>query len=130
MTIPNTHLDILEGKGFAHWATIGPSGEPHLSPVWFDWDGEQIYVSQTTTRQKYRNVQRDPRVALSIIDPANPYRYVEVRGEVVDVQIDENNAFINKMAKKYIDKDVYPWHNPSDQRIVVAIAPKHATVMG
>lgn len=130
MVVPSSHLDILDKKGFAHWATTGPDGEPHSSPVWYDWDGEQILISQTTQRQKYRNVQKDPRIALSITDPDNPYRYLEVRGEVVSIEIDEDNAFINKMAKKYLGKDVYPWHGPGDQRVVVTITPKHTSVMG
>jgi PPOX class probable F420-dependent enzyme len=101
-----------------------------VNPVWFEFDGEQLVISQTKTRQKYRNVQKDPRVAVSIIDPENPYRYVEVRGEVVDIADDEGNAFINKMAKKYIGQDVYPWHQPGDERVVVRIQPKRATSMG
>src|SRR5687767_1866019 len=130
MVIPNSHVDILDKKGFAHLATLGPDGEPQASPVWYDWDGEQILVSQTTTRQKYRNVQKDPRVAVSITDPDNPYRYLEVRGEVVSIEKDEGNAFINKMAKKYIDKDEYPWNRPGDERVVVTIVPKHTSSMG
>lgn len=100
MAIPESHKDILDKKGFAHWATIGPGGEPHSSPVWYGWDGEHLLISQTKVRQKYRNVRRDPRVALSILDPDNPYRYLEIRGEVIDIEDDENNAFINSMAKK------------------------------
>ena len=131
MSIPETHRDILDNpKSFAHWATIGPDGAPQVNPVWFDFDGEQLAISQTKTRQKYRNVQKDARVAISIIDPENPYRYVEVRGEVVDIADDPDNAFINKMAKKYIGKDVYPWHQPGDERVVVRIQPKRATSMG
>ena len=130
MTIPENFRDILDGKGFAHWATIGPDGEPHSSPVWFDFDGEQILISQTTTRQKLRNVKRDPHVAVSILDPENPYRYIELRGEVVEIAEDKDNAFINKMAKKYIGKDVYPWHQPGDRRVVVRIQPKHSSSMG
>ncbi len=128
--IPDTHRDLLDKKGFAHVATIGPSGEPHSSPVWFDWDGEHLLFSQTKTRQKYRNLQRDPRVAISITDPDNPYRYLEIRGTLDGVDEDEGNAFINAMAKKYIDQDVYPWHQPGDERIVLRVLPNHTTSMG
>lgn len=131
MTIPDTHRDILENpKSFAQWATIGPDGEPQVNPVWFEFDGEQIIISQTKTRQKYRNVRKDPRVAISFLDPDDPYRYVEIRGEVVDITDDEGNAFINKMAKKYIGKDEYPWHQSGDERVVVRIQPKRANSMG
>jgi PPOX class probable F420-dependent enzyme len=76
--IPDSHRDILDKKGFAHVATIGPEGEPHSSPVWYGWDGEHFLFSQTKTRQKIRNVQRDARVAVSVTDPDNPYRYLEI----------------------------------------------------
>lgn len=128
--IPDSHRDLLDKKGFAHVATIGPSGEPHSSPVWYDWDGEHFLFSQTKTRQKYRNLQRDPRVAISVTDPDNPYRYLEIRGTLDGVDEDEGNAFINAMAKKYIDEDVYPWHQPGDERIVLRIRPGHTTMMG
>ncbi len=111
-------------------ATVGPSGEPHSSPVWYDWDGQHLLFSQTKTRQKYRNLQRDPRVAISITDPDNPYRYLEIRGTLDAVEEDEGNAFINAMAKKYMDEDVYPWHQPGDERILMKVLPSHTTTMG
>ncbi len=128
--IPDSHRDILDKQGFAHVATIGPEGEPHSSPVWYDWDGERFLFSQTKTRQKFRNMQRDARVAVSIIDPDNPYRYLEIRGTVDGIDDDEGNAFINSMAKKYMDQDVYPFPQPGDERIVVKVAPDHTTSMG
>ena len=130
MTIPASHADLLTSKGFAHVATIGPNGEPQNSPVWFDWDGTHLLFSQTTGRQKYRNLQREPRVALSIIDPANPYRYLEVRGTVDSIDDDEGNAFIDSMAKKYLGQDRYPWHQPGDHRVVVKVRPEHTSSMG
>jgi PPOX class probable F420-dependent enzyme len=130
MTIPESHADLLHAKALAHVATIGPKGEPQSSPVWFDFDGTHLRFSQTTTRQKLHNLQREPRVAVSIVDPANPYRYLEVRGTVAEVADDEGNAFINSMAKKYLDQDVYPWHQPTDHRVVVKVAPEHTSQMG
>jgi PPOX class probable F420-dependent enzyme len=129
-TIPENYRDILEGKSFAHVATIGPKGEPQNNPVWFDWDGQHLKFSQTKTRQKYRNLKREPRVAISIVDPANPYRYIEIRGRVVRVDEDPNFAFIDKMAKKYIGQEKYPWHQPGDERVVVVVEPEHTTQMG
>lgn len=128
--IPDTHADILEAKGFAHVATIGPDGEPQSNPVWFEWDGDVLKFSQTKTRQKVRNLQRDPRIAVSILDPENPYRYLEIRGPVASVEDDPDNAFIDSLAKKYIDKDEYPWHQPGDERVIVSVKPEHATTMG
>ena len=128
--IPDSHRDILDKKGFAHIATIGPDGEPQSSPVWYGWDGEHFLFSQTKTRQKYRNVQRDPRVALSVTDPDNPYRYLEIRGTVERIDPDPDKAFINSMAKKYHDQDVYTGSPPSETRVVVIVRPEHTTKMG
>lgn len=128
--IPEQYQDLLTKQSFAHIATIGPNGEPQSTPVWIDWDGQYILFSQTKSRQKLHNLQREPRIALSMTDPANPYRYLEVRGVVESVEDDPNNAFINKMAKKYINQDVYPWHRPEDERVVVKVRPEHTTQMG
>lgn len=128
--IPAEYRDLLESTALAHVATIGPKGEPQNNPVWFGWDGNHILFSQTKGRQKYRNVQRDGRVALSIVDPTNPYRYLEVRGRVARIDEDPNRDFINSMAKKYLDQDVYPWHQPGDERVVVVVEPERTTQMG
>ena len=123
-TIPAEFNDLLESKALANIATVGPKGEPQNNPVWFDWDGSHILFSQTKGRQKYQNLQREPRVAISIVDPANPYRYLEVRGKVVRIDEDPDKQFINKMAKKYIDQDVYPWNQPGDERVVIVVEPE------
>ena len=130
MSIPEKYADLLQTTALANVATIGPNGEPQVNPVWFDWDGTNVLFSQTKARQKYRNVNRDPRIALSIVDPTNPYRYLEIRGKVVRIDEDSDNAFINSMAKKYIDQDVYPWHQPGDERVVIVVEPEHTTQMG
>lgn len=129
-TIPQGYEDLLDSTALAHVATIGPDGEPQSNPVWFDWDGEHIKFSQTKTRQKYKNVDREPRIALSIVDPENPYRYLELRGQVTKIEEDPNLDFINSMAKKYLDMDEYPYHQPGDERVVVFIDPEHTTQMG
>lgn len=128
--IPSAYADLLESTALADVATIGPNGEPQVTPVWFGWDGTHVQFSQTTTRQKYKNVKRDARVALSIVDPKNPYRYLEVRGKVVRIDADPDFAFINSMAKKYMEVDAYPWHQPGDERVVIVIEPDHTSQMG
>lgn len=128
--IPEDYKDILDSTALAHVATVGPNGEPQNTPVWFDFDGEHLKFSQTKARQKYRNVGREPRIAISIVDPENDYRYIEVRGEVVRIDEDPNLDFINAMAKKYLDMDKYPFHQPGDERVVVVIEPRHTTQMG
>lgn len=129
--IPEDHHDLLGSTALAHVATIGPKGEPQSNPVWFGWDGEHLKVSQTRARQKLRNVHRDPpRIALSIVDPENPYRYLEVRGEVARVEEDPDLDFINEMAKKYMGVDKYPFHRPGDERVVLYVEPRRTTRMG
>ncbi|MEU6265758.1 PPOX class F420-dependent oxidoreductase [Saccharopolyspora shandongensis] len=125
--IPQDREEILNKRAFGHVATIGPHGEPQSSPVWIDWDGRYLKFSQTKTRQKYRNLNREPRIAISVHDPDEPYRYVEVRGKVAKIEDDRDRAFINKMAKKYLDEDEYPWPQPGEERVVVYVEPEHST---
>jgi PPOX class probable F420-dependent enzyme len=127
--IPEQYHDLLNSTALANVATIGPKGEPQNNPVWFGWDGEHILFSQTKGRQKYRNLQREPRVALSFVDPTNPYRYLEVRGKVVRIDDDPSLDFINSMAKKYMGLDTYPNHQPGDERVVIVVEPEHITKM-
>lgn len=125
--IPQNARDILSSTGLAHIATIGPDGEPQSTPVWFEYDGQSIRISQTKERQKYRNMQREPRIALSITDPNNPYHYLEVRGRVTRVEDDPDKRFINLLAKKYLNQDVYPWSKPDDERVIVYVQPEHTS---
>ncbi|MGH2757113.1 MAG: PPOX class F420-dependent oxidoreductase [Actinomycetota bacterium] len=122
--IPTEFKDLLDKKGFGHIATIGPNGEPQSSPVWYDFDGHRILFSQTKDRQKYRNLKRDPHVSISIHDPDDPYRYLEVRG-VAEIVDDPDFEFIDSMAKKYLGKEEYPWRQPGEERVVVKIEPEH-----
>jgi PPOX class probable F420-dependent enzyme len=126
-TIPESVRDLLESTAVAHVATIGPGGEPQNNPVWFDWDGECVRFSQTKTRQKLRNLGRDPRVALSIVDPEDHLRYLEIRGTVERVEEDPELEFISAMSRKYIGVHPYPNHRPGDERVVVFVRPLHTT---
>ena len=127
--IPECYEDLLRSSALAHVATIGPDGKPQNNPVWFDWDGEHVKFSQAKTRQKFRNLNHDPRIALSIVDPSDPYRYLEIRGEVARAEEDPNIDFISAMAKKYMGVDRYPYHRPGDERVVVFVKPEHTTQM-
>lgn len=128
--IPEKYLDLLQTTALAHVATIGPNGAPQNNPVWFGWDGEHVLFSQTKGRQKYRNLQQNPHVSLSIVDPTNAFRYLEIRGTVVRVDEDADLHFINSMAKKYMGVDAYPFHQPRDERVVIVVEPEHTTQMG
>ena len=128
--IPEKYADLLEATAIAHIATIGPEGEPHSTPVWFGWDGQHVLFSLTKKAQKYRNLHLHPRLALSIVDPKNPYRYLEIRSHVVRIDEDTDRSFVNSMAKKYLDQDIYPWHRPGDEHMIVRIEPEYTTSMG
>ncbi len=125
--IPDSHADLLDSTALAHVATIGPDGEPQSTPVWFGTQDGNILFSQIKTRQKYKNVQCDPRVALSIVDPTNPYRYLEIRGVVERIDEDPDRVFINAMAKKYLNQDVNPWQQEGEERVIIVIRPEHTS---
>ena len=128
--IPDSHADILQKKAFANLATLMPDGSPQVTPVWFDYDGTYIIVNSARGRQKDRNMRRNPAVALSIPDPDNPYRYVEIRGRVSEITEEGADTHIDKMAKKYLGKDKYPFSQPGEVRVMYKIKPEHTTRMG
>ena len=128
--IPDEYLDLLASTALAHVATIGARGEPQSTPVWFGWDGTYLRVSQTKRQQKYRNLLRDPRVALSIVDPLNPYRYLEVRGTAIAFEEDRDRSFVDSLTRKYLGIDRYPWHHEGDEHIAIVILPQHTSQMG
>ena len=129
--IPESYLDLLQAITIAHVATIGPKGEPQVSPVWFVWDGTFIRFSMNKIRQKHRNLEREPRIALSIVDPTNTYRAIEIRGRV-RIENDANYHFFNAVVtKKYLgleynDKHPNPHLLPGEERIIVVVEPERA----
>jgi PPOX class probable F420-dependent enzyme len=102
-SIPEKYRDLFTKRAFASLGTLMPDGRPQVTPVWIDFDGEHVIFNSAKGRQKDRNVRRDPRVSLALIDPENPYRYVEIRGTVVEITEDGASAHIDKMAKKYLE---------------------------
>jgi PPOX class probable F420-dependent enzyme len=100
--LPASHADLLERPLFGHLATVAPDGSPHSSTMWFVWDGEVLRFTHTTTRQKFKNLQQEPRVALSVHDPEDPYRSLEVRGTVEStVPDDEVASFYKSLQIRY-----------------------------
>jgi PPOX class probable F420-dependent enzyme len=123
-TIPASHADLLkEKKAFANLATLNADGSPQVTPVWVDFDGTHVLVNTAKGRVKTKNLEREPRVALSIADPENPYRYLGIQGRVAQMTESGADAHIDKMAKKYMGKDTYPFRTPGEQRVIVKIAP-------
>ena len=123
-SIPATHADLLTKRSFAHVATLNADGSPQVTPVWVDFDGTNVLINTARGRVKARNLAREPRVALSIADPDNPYRYLGIQGRVVEMTEAGGDAHIDKMAKKYLGKDTYPFRRPGERRVIVKIAPE------
>ena len=126
--IPASHRDLLEAPLIAHLATTRPQGEPQSVPVWFDWDGTHLLIAVGPDSQKYRNTQRDPRLALSIIDPANPARYLEVRGRVTAIDPDMEGTQLRAIVRKYTGADELP--GLEEQRVILVIEPVRTSSMG
>lgn len=118
---------LLEGPNFGHLATLMADGSPQVSPVWVDYDGTHILVNTAEGRAKPRNVRRDPRVAVSIADQQNPYSSATIRGRVVEITHEGADAHIDKLAKKYMGQDRYPYRAPAEQRVIFKIEPDHVT---
>jgi PPOX class probable F420-dependent enzyme len=128
--IPEKYLDLFTKRAFASLGTMMPDGTPQVTPVWVDLDGDLVVVNTAKGRQKDRNMRRDPRVALAIIDPENPYRYLEIRGRVAEISEDGADAHIDKMAKKYLGADKYPYRQSGEVRVMFKIRPERTSTMG
>jgi PPOX class probable F420-dependent enzyme len=124
------YRDLFDKKAFAILATVGADGHPQATPVWVDFDGRHVRINTARGRIKDKNLQKDPHVALAILDPDNPYRYVQVRGRVVEMTEQGADAHIDALAKKYIGQDRYPWKKPGEVRVTVKIVPESAQGMG
>jgi PPOX class probable F420-dependent enzyme len=130
-TIPDAFLDLLTGKvSFAHLATVQPDGTPQVTPVWFDYADGKIRVNTAKGRVKDRNMKHNPNVALSITDPDNPYRHLQVRGRIVRVTEEGADAHIDSLAKKYLGKDTYSFRSAGEVRVLYEIEPTSTSQMG
>jgi len=129
--IPEAFSDLLTTKkAFGSLATINADGTPQVTPVWFDWDGSRIRINTAKGRVKDKNLRRTPAVALSIMDPDNPYRYVQVKGRVAAVTESGADAHIDALSKKYLGQDRYPYRKPGEARVTFTIAPDRVQTMG
>ncbi len=118
--IPPTHADILDKRCFASVATLRPDGRLSCNPVSILWDGETIRFSTREGTKKVRNLLADPRIALSILDPDDPTRYIEIRGTAA-ITDDDDRRFVDQIARKYMDVDEYPYDPPGAKRLVVTV---------
>lgn len=129
-TIPDQYKDLLQKKAFAYLGTVLPDGSPQVNPVWFDFDGTHIRVNSAKGRWKDKNMRRRPNVALAISDPENPYRYMQLRGKVVEISEEGADAHIDALAKKYLGQDTYPFRQPGEVRVIYKIAVERVSTMG
>jgi PPOX class probable F420-dependent enzyme len=129
-SIPDKYRDLFSKRAFASLGTLMPDGSPQVTPVWVDLEGDLVVVNTARGRQKDKNMRRDPRVALALIDPENPYRYIEIRGRVAEITEEGADGHIDKMAKKYLGADKYPYRQPGEQRVMFKIRPERTSTMG
>lgn len=120
---------FLEQPYYATVTTVREDGSPHTTVVWVDVDDEGVLFNTATGRAKPRHIERDPRVSLTVIDPQDGYKWVSVDGRA-EMTTEGANASIDKLAKKYLGQDSYPWHKPEEQRLIVRIRPDHVQAHG
>ncbi|HYA95042.1 MAG TPA: PPOX class F420-dependent oxidoreductase [Terriglobales bacterium] len=130
VTIPEKYRDLFNKRAFASLATLMPNGDVQVTPVWVDVDDGSVLFNSARGRVKDKNVRRDPRVTLTLIDPDNPYRYLEVRGRVVDITEKGAAQHIDKLAKKYLGVDKYPYAKPGEVRVLYRVKPEHVHAYG
>jgi PPOX class probable F420-dependent enzyme len=121
---------LLREVAFCQLATLMPDGSPHLTQVWVDTDGRHILINTAQGRQKVRNVRRDPRVAVNVVDPTNAWRITSVRGRVVEMTTAGADQLIDQLAKKYIGADTYPFRQPGEVRVTLKIAAERINAAG
>ena len=118
--IPAAFHDLLESTAFAFVSTLGKAGEPQVNPIWFLWDGEHILLSLMEGKQKYLNLERDPRIAIAIAHPSDPYRYLEVRGRVASIALDKDDVVFEAISTKYTGS-TFNLEPPDTRRYVATV---------
>ena len=127
--LPDLARRLLEGKNFATVATLMADGGPQATVVWIDTDGAHVVFNTAEGRVKPRNMRRDARVAVAVIDHENPYQQAMIQGRVVAMEHEGAEAHIDAMARKYMGLDSYPYRQEGEQRVIVRIAPEKVALM-
>jgi PPOX class probable F420-dependent enzyme len=122
-------IKLFEGRNLVFIATIMKDGSPQLSPVWADMEEEHVLVNTAEGRIKHKNVLRDPRVAISVVDNNNPLNMTTMRGKVIEIIPDYQYQHANRLTKKYMGKDRYPFRQPGEKRIILKILPEKVYVL-
>ena len=124
-SVPESHFELLTSTALAHVATLGPDGQPQSTPVWFDWDGSRLRIGLASDRQKLRNLRRDPRLAVSIANPAIPGHYIELRGTATFEEEDPDRTVLARMVARYTGSADLSW--VTGARTIIALEPTHVT---
>lgn len=124
------YQDLLDSKQLIVLATINQDGSPQTSPVWFQFKDDTLFINSAKGRLKDRNMRARPQISGSIVDPANPYRYVELRGEVVEIIEQGADEHIDFLAQRYMGVEKYPYHKDKETRVIYKIKPTHFAGMG
>jgi PPOX class probable F420-dependent enzyme len=122
--------ELLEDKNFCQVATLRPDGSAEVVPVWVDIEDRTPVLNTAEGRAWPANLERDPRVTLTVMNMQNPYEYVSIRGHVAERTRDGADAHIDALAKKYLGQDEYPYRRPGEQRIIIRVAPEHVAHHG
>jgi PPOX class probable F420-dependent enzyme len=128
--IPESHLDLIkdETKAFCSLATLMKDGSPQVTPIWFNTDGTHILINSATGRVKDRNMRKNPQIALVIIDPNDPYRYIQIRGKVVEITTQGAREHIDTLSKKYTGRDKYAGGPIEEIRVTYKILPENINI--
>lgn len=129
--IPNKYLDLLNEKpALAHLSTLMKDGRPQVTPIWFTFEDDLVVLNSAKGRVKDLNMRARPAVAMSIVDPDNAFRYVQIMGTVSEVTEDGADAHIDMLAQKYLGKPRYPWRQPGEVRVIYRVTPNRVQVSG
>ncbi len=128
-TLDEKARKFLEEPFVGEVTTLRPDGSPHTTVVWVDVDTDEVIFNTAVGRAKERYLRKDPRVSLIVVDPENSYRWVSVSGTPA-LTTDGADDEIDRLAKKYLGKDEYPWRKPEEQRISVRIRPERVDASG
>jgi len=127
LKISKKAIKLIEGKNFGYLATVMKDGSPQVTPVWVDLEGDLIIVNTAIGRLKQINTKRNPVVAIAVADASNQYNMVAIRGTVMEQTTNGAREHIDKLAKKYLGKEKYPWFSSKEQRVILKIRPERST---
>jgi len=126
--IPHEFLDLFEKPSLSHLATLMPDGSPHISPVWVDYDGQYILINTAKGRRKEMNMRERPQVALDIVDPENPFRFLSIRGRVVEITEEGASKHRDRLDTRYLGITKYPSRDPQEIRLICKILPERIAI--